>query len=329
MDAGLLAAARARMRALSIPDGLIASLERTGKAQTHVTLFAQQAGVLTELNVRDGAMVSPGQTLAKIAGLSKLWLIVEIPESLALQVRPGMMVDATFAGDASQHFSGHIREILPGISPDSRTLQARLEIDNAGLKLTPGMLMRARVSGAKPVSRLLVPSEAVITTGKRSIVIVRNSDGRLQPVQVVIGHDSGDGTEVTSGLTEGQQVVASGQFLIDSEASLRSVLPKLEGSAAPAASASTSAPAPAPASAPAAAQTYETTGKVEKVTSSDITFSHQPVPALGWGAMTMTFGKPSPTAFPDVKVGESVHFVFKPSDDGYQLTQVEPAGGAK
>ncbi|WP_168794082.1 efflux RND transporter periplasmic adaptor subunit [Paraburkholderia aromaticivorans] len=325
MDAGLLAAARARMQALSIPDGLIASLDRTGKAQTHVTLFAQQAGVLTELNVRDGAMVSPGQTLAKIAGLSKLWLIVEIPESLALQARPGMMVDATFAGDASQHFSGHIREILPGISPDSRTLQARLEIDNAGLRLTPGMLMRAQVSGAKPVSRLLVPSEAVITTGKRSIVIVRNRDGRLQPVQIAVGHDSGDSTEVTSGLTEGQQVVASGQFLIDSEASLRSVLPKLAGSAAPAALAS----APAVASAPAAAQTYETTGKVEKVTASDITFSHQPVPALGWGAMTMTFGKPSPTAFPDVKVGESVHFVFKPSGDGYQLTQVEPAGGTK
>jgi Cu(I)/Ag(I) efflux system membrane fusion protein len=170
-----------------------------------------------------------------------------------------------------------------------------------------------------------VPSEAVITTGKRSIVIVRHGDGRLQPVQVAVGQDSGDSTEVTNGLTEGQEVVASGQFLIDSEASLRSALPKLEGSAAPAASASTSAPA----STPAAAQTYETTGKVEKVTSSDITFSHQPVPALGWGAMTMTFGKPSPTAFPDVKVGESVHFVFKPSDDGYQLTQVEPAGGAK
>ncbi|MGF7131514.1 Cu(I)/Ag(I) efflux system membrane fusion protein [Paraburkholderia sp. EB58] len=325
MDASLLAAARARMQALSIPDGLIASLDQTGKAQTHVTLFAQQAGVLTELNVRDGAMVSPGQTLAKIAGLSKLWLIVEIPESLALQVQPGMTVDAAFAADASQHFSGHIREILPGISPDSRTLQARLEIDNAGLKLTPGMLMRARVSGAKPVSRLLVPSEAVITTGKRSIVIVRNGDGRLQPVEITVGKDSGDSTEVTSGLTEGQQVVASGQFLIDSEASLTSVLPKLEGSAAPGASAS----APASTSAPAAAQTYATTGKVEKVTASDITFSHQPVPALGWGAMTMTFGKPSPTAFPDVKVGESVHFVFRQSDDGYQLTQVEPVGGTK
>jgi len=325
MDASLLAAARARMQALSIPDGLIASLDQSGKAQTHVTLFAREAGVLTELNVRDGAMVSPGQTLAKIAGLSKLWLIVEIPESLALQVQPGMLVDATFAGDASQHFSGHIREILPGISPDSRTLQARLEIDNAGQRLTPGMLMRARVSGAKPVSRLLVPSEAVITTGKRSIVIVRNGDGRLQPVQITVGNDSGDSTEVTSGLTEGQQVVASGQFLIDSEASLTSVLPKLEGNAT--AGASASAPASAPVA--AAAQTYETTGKVEKVTPGDITFSHQPVPALGWGAMTMTFGKPSPTAFPDITVGESVHFVFRQSDDGYQLTQVEPMGGTK
>jgi Cu(I)/Ag(I) efflux system membrane fusion protein len=327
MDDGMLAASRTRMRAMSIPEGVIASLDRTGKAQTHVTLSAPETGVLTELNVRDGAMVSPGQTLAKVAGLSRLWLIVEVPEALALQVRPGMTVDAVFAGDPTQHFRGHIREILPGISTSSRTLQARLEIDNAGLKLTPGMLMRARIGAAKPVSRLLVPSEAVITTGKRSVVIVRNSDGRLQPVAVTVGNDAGDSTEVTGGLAEGQQVVASGQFLIDSEASLKSVLPKLEGTAAP--SAGASAAVPVSGAAATTAQTYETTGKVEKVTASDITFSHQPVPALGWGAMTMTFGKPSPTAFPNVKAGETVHFVFRQSDDGYQLTKVEPAGGAK
>ncbi|AJZ56411.1 efflux RND transporter periplasmic adaptor subunit [Paraburkholderia fungorum] len=333
MDDSMLAASRARMRAMSIPEGVISSLDRTGKAQTHVTLSAPETGVLTELNVRDGAMVSPGQTLAKVAGLSRLWLIVEVPEALALQVRPGMTVDAVFAGDPTQHFTGHIREILPGISTSSRTLQARLEIDNAGLKLTPGMLMRARIGAAKPVSRLLVPSEAVITTGKRSVVIARNSDGRLQPVEVTVGNDAGDNTEVTGGLTEGQQVVASGQFLIDSEASLKSVLPKLVGAAAPGAGASaTSAVVPASGAAATtapAAQTYETTGKVEKVTPGDITFSHQPVPALGWGAMTMTFGKPSPTAFPDVKAGEAVHFVFRQSDDGYMLTKVEPVGGAK
>jgi Cu(I)/Ag(I) efflux system membrane fusion protein len=293
----------------------VANLERTGRAQTHVTLSAPASGVITELNVRDGAMVVPGQTLAKVAGLSTLWLVIDVPEALALQVKAGMNVDAVFAGDATQHFTGRIREVLPGISTGSRTLQARLAIDNKNLLLTPGMLMRARIGGATTSSRLVVPSEAVITTGKRSIVIVKQADGRLQPVAVTTGNDSGSDTEVLSGLSEGEQVVASGQFLIDSEASLKSVLPRLA--------------ADPTSDAPAVAQTYETTGKVEAVTSHDITFSHQPVPALGWGAMTMAFGKPSATAFPDVKAGETVHFAFKQSDDGYELTKVEPVEAGK
>jgi membrane fusion protein, copper/silver efflux system len=226
-----------------------------------------------------------------------------------------MKVDAVFAGDTTRHFTGRIREVLPGISTGSRTLQARLAIDNKDLSLTPGMLMRARIGGATTASRLIVPSEAVITTGKRSIVIAKQADGRLLPVTVTTGSDSGSNTEVLSGLSEGEQVVASGQFLIDSEASLKSVLPRLEAGPA--------------SDKPAAAQTYQTTGKVEAVTSHDITFSHQPVPALGWGAMTMAFGKPSATAFPEVKTGDMVQFAFRQSDDGYELTKVEPMGGGK
>ncbi|HDR9487570.1 TPA: efflux RND transporter periplasmic adaptor subunit [Burkholderia aenigmatica] len=314
MDGSLLDAARARMRALSIPDGMIASLERTGRVQTHVVLSAPETGVVSELNVRDGAMVAPGQTLAKIAGLSTLWLIVEVPEALALNVQPGMPVDATFAGDPTRHFTGRIREVLPGISTSSRTLQARVELDNTALKLTPGMLMRVQVAARQTVSRLLVPSEAVIATGKRSIVIVKNRDGRLQPATVTVGNDVGSDTEVLGGLSEGDTVVASGQFLIDSEASLKSVLPRLARDSG----AST-----------AAAPIYETTGKVEQVTADDITFSHRPVPALGWGAMTMAFGKPSAGAFPDVKPGQTVRFAFTPSDDGYRLTKVEPQGGER
>jgi membrane fusion protein, copper/silver efflux system len=323
-DDALLQASRARMRAMSIPDGMIASLDRTGRAQTHIVLSSPENGVVSELNVRDGAMVTPGQTLAKVAPLSTLWLIVEIPESMALDAQPGMRVDATFSGDPTRHFTGRIREILPGISTTSRTLQARLEIDNADGQLTPGMLMRVHVSGAKTVSRLLVPSEAVITTGKRSVVIVRNGDGRLQPATVTVGNDAGNETEVLSGLNDGDTVVASGQFLIDSEASLKSVLPRIEG-------ASTSGASTPGAASPAAAAppTYETTGKVEQITPTGMTFSHQPIPALGWPAMTMSFNKPAPDAFANVQVGDTVHFVFKQSGDGYQLTKVEPAGGAK
>ncbi|WP_322013517.1 efflux RND transporter periplasmic adaptor subunit [Paraburkholderia sp. J12] len=322
MDDGLIEAARARMRALSIPDTLVAALDRTGQVQTHLTLSAAEAGVISELDVREGAMVTPGQTIAKITGLAKLWLIVEIPESQAWQVRPGMRVDATFAGDGSRHFGGRIREILPGISTDSRTLQARLEIDNADGRLTPGMLMRVRVSSATPSQQLIVPSEAVITTGKRSLVIVRNGDGRLQPVEISIGRETGNDTVVTAGLAQGQQVVASGQFLIDSEASLKSVLPRLE------ASDGSNGTMPA-SSATGAAPTYETTGKVEKVTAGDITFSHQPVPALGWGAMTMAFGKPSPDAFAAIRPGDTVRFAFRQTDGGYQLTKVDLLGGRK
>ncbi|WP_296652653.1 efflux RND transporter periplasmic adaptor subunit [Paraburkholderia sp.] len=322
VDNSLLEASRARMRAMSIPEGVIASLDRTGQAQTHIVLASPETGVVSELNVRDGAQVTPGQTLAKVAGLSKLWLIVEIPEALALAVQPGMVVDATFSGDPSRHFKGQIREILPGINTTSRTLQARLEIDNTAQKLTPGMLMRVHVGAHKPVLRLLVPSEAVITTGRRSVVIVKDASGRLLPVEVTVGRDVGNETEVTGGLDEGATVVASGQFLIDSEASLKSVLPRLEGAAGASAAAPTSAPA-------AAAQTYETTGKVEKVTAADITLSHQAVQALGWSAMTMSFGKPAPDAFPGIEPGQTVHFVFRESDDGYLLTKVEPVGDAR
>lgn len=324
-DRGMLSASRARMRAMSIPEEILNALDRTGKAQSHMTLRAPQAGVVSELNVRTGAMVSPGQTLAKVAGLSKLWLVVEVPESMALQVRQGMGVNAVFAGDSTQHFTGHIREILPGISSTSRTLQARLEIDNTDFRMTPGMLMRAHISAAIATPRLVVPSEAVITTGKRSIVIVKNTDGRLQPIEVKVGEDLGNDTEILSGLSDGQQVVASGQFLIDSEANLKSVLPMLAGNAA-----MNGANAPAVSLPATPTSTYETTGKVEQVTATGITFSHQPVPALSWPAMTMTFGKPSAASFPDVQVGQTVHFIFKHLSDGYQLTQVDPiTGGAQ
>ncbi|WP_186068433.1 efflux RND transporter periplasmic adaptor subunit [Burkholderia gladioli] len=345
-DAALLDAARARMRALSIPDALVAAAERSGRAQTHLTLAAPDSGVVSELDLREGAMVAPGQTIAKINGLSTLWLLVEIPEALALRVRPGMTVDATPAADASRHIQGRLREILPGIDTGSRTLQARVELDNRSLALTPGMLMRVRVDGGATRSRLVVPSEAVIVTGKRSVVIVHDADGKLRPATVSVGRDLGDFTEVLDGLGEGETVVASGQFLIDSEASLKSVLPRLEHDAASreaggearngpgamdassrAATSSMSSMPASPASAADAAGLYETTGRIEHIDAQGITLSHQPVPALGWPAMTMSFEKPSPGAFADAKVGQTVRFAFRHAGEGYRLSAVEPGGG--
>ncbi|BEP65241.1 efflux RND transporter periplasmic adaptor subunit (plasmid) [Variovorax sp. V213] len=315
VSADLIAAARDRMRALSIPAELIRRSEEIGTAQARHVLTAPIDGVVAELGVREGVAVAPGTTLFRIAGLHKVWAVTEIPEAQAVRLVRGQKAKAVLQADASQSFDGALDEILPEINTSTRTLKARFEVDNKNGKLTPGMLLHLQVAG--PAStRLVVPSEAVIRTGRRAVVIVRRADGAFEPRDVSLGADAGDDTEVVSGLAEGDQVVASGQFLIDSEARLRSVLGSM---AAPA----TGAAASAPASTPAAAL-HKAEGKVESVAPDGITISHGPVATLQWPSMTMGFGKISPNAFPEIKPGDQVRFEFREGGPmGYELVTVQ------
>lgn len=316
----LVNAARQRMRAMSIPDALVAQAERTGKAQNHLTLTSPVSGVVSELGVRDGAMVSPGMSVAKVSGTSKVWLLAEVPEALINSARAGMAVSATTSADPLRKYTGQVREILPGVSTATRTVQARLELDNKDGSLLPGQLMRIELSASAPVSRLVIPSEAIITSGKRSVVLVAGGNNSMRPVVVTLGRENAGDTEITSGLSEGQKVVASGQFLIDSEANLKGILPKFAN-----------APELKSASAEAmdSGPVLHGIAKVEKVSSEALTLSHQPIPELQWGGMTMDFKKPRPNAFADVKPGQSVEFSFRDGKDGYMLLNVKPSGGAK
>ena len=152
-----------------------------------------------------------------------MWAVAEVPEAQAVHLSPGQKRSRLLAleADPTQAFEGELAELLPQVSSTTRTLQARFEVDNKAGRLTPGMLLRLRVAGPSS-SRLVVPAEAVIRTGTRTVVIVRQEAGGFEPRNVQLGEDLGDTVEVAQGLTEGEQVVASGQFLIDSEASLRS-----------------------------------------------------------------------------------------------------------
>ncbi|BEP53911.1 efflux RND transporter periplasmic adaptor subunit [Variovorax sp. V118] len=309
VSADLVAAARDRMRALSIPAELIRRSEETGTAQARYVLTAPSDGVVAELGVREGVAVTPGMTLFRIAGLEKVWAVAEILEAQAVRLARGQKVRAVLQADAAQSFDGTLDEILPEVSATTRTLKARFEVDNKNGKLTPGMLLRLQVTG--PAStRLVVPSEAVIRTGKRAVVIVRKADGAFEPRDVSLGADLGDDTEIVSGLNEGDQVVASGQFLIDSEARLRSVL----GSMA----------SPAVTAAAPAAVLHQAEGKVESVAPDGLTISHGPVATLKWPSMTMGFAKASPEAFPDIRPGDLVRFEFKEGGPtGYELVSVQ------
>lgn len=322
----LLSAARDRMRAMSIPDALLRQSEQAGTAQARFTVPAPVSGVVAELGVRDGVAVNPGMTLFRIAGLERVWAVAEVPEVQAVRLQRGQKVKAALQADASQTFDGELKEILPQVSSNTRTVQARFEVANKAGRLTPGMLLRLQVAG--PVStRLVVPAEAVIRTGTRAVAIVRNSNGAFEPREVSLGADLGDQLEVVQGLNEGDQVVASGQFLVDSEARLKSVLGGMAaaGQAAPPAS----APA-AQAKAPSTPGVYSAQGKVESVDPDGITISHGPVPELKWPAMTMGFSKPDPKAFGGLKAGDSIHFEFKKGGPmGWELVKVQPAGAGK
>ncbi len=298
-DAALIQAARERLKLLGMPPSLIEAVEKTGQPRNVVTVSTPAGGVIKTLGVRSGMSIMAGQTLAEVNGLSRVWLDAAIPEAMASQVQPGQPVTATLAAYPGQTFLGRVSAILPQTDATSHTLTARIDLPNPGGRLKPGMFASAQFGGAsQPV--LLVPSEAVIRTGTRSLVMVAQPGGRYAPAEVKIGREGDGKTEVLAGLSEGEKVVASGQFLIDSEASLSGV------HARPVAS-----PMTMSGSSPAKSPTlYDSVGRVELISPTSVTLSHQPVPAIGWPAMTMTFKLADPALANGIKVGDRVAFGF-------------------
>jgi membrane fusion protein, copper/silver efflux system len=226
---GLVDAARQRMRLAGMTDAQIARVEASGVVQSRMTLVAPIGGVVTELAAREGMTVMAGASLFRINGLGTVWVNAEVPETLAARVRPGTGVLATASALPGDVFKGKVSAILPEVNLTTRTLKARVELANPGGRLVPGMFANVDFAPQEAKDALLVPTEAVIATGKRTVVIVAQSGGGFAPADVEIGTESNGRTEIRKGLDEGQQVVVSGQFLIDSEASLRGTVNRLGG----------------------------------------------------------------------------------------------------
>ena len=305
--AALMEASRARLRLLSIPDEVVTRSEQSGTAQTRFTLSAPASGVVAELGVRDGAMVSPGMMMFRIVNLSTVWVMADVPEALASQVRVGSTAEVHVAG-LGDAYTGKLSAILPDVDPATRTLKARVELRNPGQVLKPGMFVRVMFKQASKAQSLVIPQEAVIATGKRTVVIVAGEGGQYRPVDVQLGQESGGDVEVKAGLTEGQQVVASGQFMLDSEASMKSGLNRLEAGA-------DKAMAPV---------RYAAEGLIKAIDKGEVRISHGPIAALKWGAMTMPFKSPDNVLPKDLKVGSKVQFEFIQQGDDYVLQSVKP-----
>jgi Cu(I)/Ag(I) efflux system membrane fusion protein len=219
-------AARERLKLLGISEEQIQAIEREGKANPRVTLHAPAAGLVWELGAREGMAVSPGMTLFKLAPVGTVWVNAEVPETQAALIRPGVEVEGRAAAFPDTVFKGKVAALLPDVNATTRTIKARIVLANPGGLLKPGMFARLEFGG-HDVEALMVPTEAVIYTGKRNVVIVAEGDSKFRPVEVEVGRDSGEMTEIRKGLEAGQRVVVSGQFLIDSEASLKTTVERM------------------------------------------------------------------------------------------------------
>ncbi len=319
-------AARERLVSLGMTHGAIARIESEGRARRRVPIVAPISGVVSELGVREGAMVQPGMAAFTLTDLSSVWIAVEVHEAQAAILREGLRAEVSVASLPGKSFSGRVDYIYPEVNPQTRTVKARIAIANRALELKPGMFASVALAG-KARRALAAPSEAVIQTGTRSVVIVAEEGGRFRPATVTVGAESDGRSEILGGLKEGEKVVVSGQFLIDSEASLRTALDRLEaGDQASAAPAAQSGAGPAAAS----ERLHHARGKVTDVhiAKGRVEIAHEPIASLKWPGMTMEFVVEDSTLLTHLTRGEEVEFDLRgePDKEGdYVITRIGPA----
>lgn len=303
----MLSGAKQRMRLVGMSDGQVRQVESSNKVNARMTLTSPVSGIVSELNVREGMTVAPGAPLFRINGLDTVWINAEVPETRAASLSPGTLVTAQIPALPGVSLKGKVSALLPEVNASTRTLKARVEIANPGHRIVPGMFATLSFTPQASAEVLTVPSEAVIRTGTRSVVMLAVGDGRFQSVDVVVGSESSGETEIRSGLEAGQKVVVSGQFLIDSEASLKGTTTRMND-----------VPPAAVSQAPVAAR-----GKVEEIDGDMLTISHDPIPQLKWAAMTMPFKLKALTLASGLQVGDVVDFELMALKDGtYQITSL-------
>jgi len=313
--AALLDAARQRMRLAGMNEDQMRLVESTGTVHARMTLTAPTGGVVAELAAREGMTVMSGAPLFRINGLGTVWVNAEVPENQTGMVRPGNPVEARTPALPGIVFKGRVSAILPEVNLATRTQKTRVELANLGGRLVPGMFATIKFTAAAGKNMLLVPTEAVIQTGRRSVVIVAQGDGKFAPVDVEIGIEADGQTEIRKGLEAGQKVVISGQFLIDSEASLKSTTERMSD-------------VPTPEATKASGQTHHGEGRVESIGKDEITLSHGPIPSLQWGAMTMGFKAPANGVPDHLAVGDIVSFEIRETQAGkFEIIRIARVGG--
>ena len=222
------AAALTKLRYWDISDDQIAELERTGQAHKTLRVNAPRDGIVVEKNVVEGQMVDAGMKLYRLADLATVWIQAQVYEQDLPFIRLGQEAVVSLASLPDPKFRGRVTYLYPIVDEKTRTARVRMEFHNPGYFLKPGMYATVELSAELSPSALLVPETAVLRSGEKNTVFVALDEGHFEPRTVTLGPRAEGGSyEVLNGLSEGERVVTSGQFMLDSESQLREAIQKM------------------------------------------------------------------------------------------------------
>jgi len=226
----LIRASKLRLAALGVSDSQIKQIEKTRQTKQHISVYSPQDGVVSSLMVREGMFVKPSLNVMSLGDLSSVWLLAEVFERQAQWVRVGQAAEVKLSYVPGHVWRGKVEYIYPSLDAKTRTLKVRLRFENPDEGLKPNMYANVRIFGGPKDNIIVIPLEGLIRTGRDERVIIDLGDGRFEAREVVAGIESGDYVEIMQGVDEGERVVVSGQFLIDSEASMRAGIKRMEKS---------------------------------------------------------------------------------------------------
>ena len=308
-------ASRERLQALGVTESEIARLESDRRANRLVSVVADSDGYAVSLGVREGIYITPATDIMSIARLDDVWVLVEVFERQAAWIQAGQQAEVELDYVPGQSWQGSVDYIYPELDPQSRTLKVRLRFDNESGVLRPNMFARITIFGSETELVVHVPREALIRGGTVDRVVVAQGGGRFRSQPVDVGIESGNRVEIRAGLREGDEVVTSGQFLIDSESNIESALSRLgeEG----------------PDPLPNRVQIGAVVRGVDLDTPS-IRLQHEPVPEWSWPSMTMGFKVDDRAMIDGLAEDQSIDVVIEKLADGrHRITEIIPVAAER
>ena len=300
-----------KLAALGMIPSEIRSLEARGTASENIKIVAPQDGVITSLSVREGMYVQPNSPIMSLADLSAVWLQAEVFESQADWVAAGQAAEATLDYLPGTVFTGQVEFVYPVLDPVTRTLKVRLRFDNPDERLKPNMYARVSIYGRLKPNALTIPREALIPAPGNDRVVVARGGGKFHVQEVLTGLESGEFVEILAGVSEGDEIVTSSQFLIDSEASLAGSFKRLESVD----------------QIPEQRElgTVFASGRVDEIDAAQkrIRVSHGPIDELAWPSMTMVFDAKPSVDLSRIRVGQDIRFALTQEQAGeYVVEQI-------